>query len=299
MNLYRSFIFDGATPPPEGTAHSAAWVEVGPTYFETLGVRPAEGRPFTRDDEGGAALVALVNRTLARQMAPGEQIVGRSIRSHYDENLPRRVVGVMPDVQFDGFAGREEPLVLVPRAQSRRRSMALLLRMSGDPSGVVTAVRQVMADLDPDVALERLRTLREAHRADLGGVRFLTGLFGAFGVLALALSVSGAFALVSFSVSQRRSEIGIRMAVGASPPAVRGQVIREGLLLAAGGAAAGLVLAYALSRLLSAALVGLAEPDPATFLGGVLLLSASVLAACWVPAQGATRVDPAEALRAE
>ena len=180
-----------------------------------------------------------------------------------------------------------------------RTAMAFMVRTQGEPAALIPELRQVMAGLDADVALDAMRSLRDAHSADLAGVRFLTALFTTFGVLALLLAVSGVYGLVSYSVSQRTHEIGIRMAMGASTTAVRGQVLAEAATLAAIGLATGATIAYGFSRLLAAALFGLAEMEIATFVAIALLLGGSVVAASWVPAMRATRVDPVEALRSE
>ncbi|MCH8309729.1 MAG: MFS transporter, partial [Chloroflexi bacterium] len=186
FGLFRSFIFDGAPPPPEGVEYPAAWVEIDQRYLETIGVGPTEGRGFTAADDGDAPLVAIVNERLARQMSPDESIIGKQIRSLYDENLPRTVVGVVPDLQFNGISReRRTPLVLVPRSQGVRASMAFLVRTAGDPNEMIPVVRQAMSELDSNIALDALQSLRDAHQADLAGFRFLTTLFATFGALAL------------------------------------------------------------------------------------------------------------------
>jgi putative ABC transport system permease protein len=298
FGLFRSFMFDGATPPPEGVEYPGAWVEVDESYFRTLGIEPLEGRSFADTDDRTAPLVAIVNRRMARLMSPDESIVGRSIRSYWDENLPRTVVGVVDDLQFDGLVRDEsEALVLVPRAQAVRTAMAFLVRTEGDPGSRVAEIRDVLGALDPDVALDAMQTLGDAHASDLAGVRFLTTLFATFGVGALLLAISGVYGLISYSVSQRTQEIGIRMALGASSGTVRTGVLAEGAMLAGAGLAIGAVLAYGFSRLLAAALFGLADIDPATFVAVALALAASAVAASWFPAVRATRVDPMAALR--
>jgi predicted permease len=300
FGLTRSFVLDGAPPPPEGDAYAAAWVEVDPEYFRTLAIQPVVGRGFRQDDRADAPLVAIVNQRLARQMSPDESIVGRRVRADFDEDLPRTVVGVVGDLQFRSMVrGSREALVLVPRSQAVRRSMAFMVRTQGEPTALIPEFRQVMAGVDADVALDAMRSLRDAHSADLAGVRFLTALFTTFGVLALLLAVSGVYGLVSYSVSQRTQEIGIRMAMGASSTSVRRQVLAEAATLAAIGLATGVAIAYGFSRLLTAAFFGLAEMEIATFAAVALLLGGSVVAASWVPAMRATRVDPVEALRSE
>ncbi len=300
MSLLRSFALDGAQAPPEGAEFPAMWVEVDPHYFETLGIQPSDGRAFTEGDHDAAPLVAIVNERLARQMSPSESIVGREIRSVYDEKVPRTVVGVVTDLQFNGISRAQRgALVLVPRAQAVRTSMAFLVRTAGDPSAMIPAVRGAMAELDADVALDQLRSLREAHAADLAAIRFLTTLFATFGALALLLAVSGVYGLVSYSVSQRTKEIGVRMAMGATAGTVGGSVIRESAGLVGIGLAIGLPLAYGAARLLASSMAGVVAPELSTFVGVVLVLTAAVVAASWFPAMRATRVDPVEALRSE
>ena len=299
FGLFRSFIFDGA-PPPEGVEYPAAWVEIDEQYLETIGVRPTEGRGFSADDNGDGPLVAIVNERLARQMSPNEPMVSKQIRSFHDQNLTRTVVGVVPDLQFSGISreGRTA-LVLVPRSQAVRASMAFLVRTAGDPNETIPAVRQAMGELDPNIALDALQSLREAHQSDLAGFRFLTTLFTTFGALALALAVSGVYGLVSYSVSQRTREIGVRMAMGATTGSVRASVLRERAVLAAIGVGIGLMFAYGGSRLLSSAMQGIAIFEVSTFAAVALLLSSAVLLASWFPATRATRVDPVDALRSD
>jgi putative ABC transport system permease protein len=300
FGLYRSFAFDGEPRPPEGAEYAASWIEVDPGYFSTLGIEPREGRAFTGEDESASEPVAIVSRSLARRMSPDASIVGRPITSIYDENVPRTVVGVFDDLQFGGLA-REEPeaTVFVPRSQAARTAMAFLIRTEGDPTPHVAEIRAVMASLDGDLAMDDLRTLREAHNDDLAGIRFLTILFGSFGVGALALALSGVYGLVAYTVSQRTREFGVRMALGASAAEVRWSVVRDGMTLALVGVGVGTVIAYALSRALTAALFGIAGLDPATFVWAAAALVLAVALASWGPARAATRVDPVEALRTE
>lgn len=299
-SLYRSFIFDGATPPPEGAEFGALWVEVDPHWFETVGVSAAEGRTFTDEDDTTAPLVAIVNRRMARRMAPDDPIVGRSIRSFWDENLPRTVVGVVEDIQFNGVSrAQRQAVVLVPRAQATRLEMTFLVRTAGETSEMLPAVREIMGRLEADIALDQLQSLRDAHRADLGGIRFLTTLFAAFGALALVLAVSGVYGLVSYSVTLRTREVGVRMAMGATAGAVRSAVLAESGRLAVIGLALGLGLAYAGARVLAAGMSGIAIVEASTFAMVGLVLVLAVLAASWFPATRATRVDPVNALRSE
>lgn len=298
-SLFRSFVRDGGIDT-EGAEVGALWIEVDPEFFETLGVQPLRGRAFTESDGADAPPVAIVNERFAGRMAPDDGLVGTAIRSIFDEDLARTVVGILPDIQFNGVSrALSQPVVLVPRTQSPRSEMAFLVRTGSSVAEAVPQVREVLGEIDSDVAIDGLQTLRDAHAADLAGLRFLTTLFAAFGTLALVLSVSGVYGLVSYSVSQRTREFGVRIAIGATTGTVRGEVLRESATLAGLGVALGLVFAYAGARVLAAAMDGIAVLEPSTFVGVVALLVVAVLAASWLPARRATRVDPVVAMRSE
>lgn len=299
FSLTRVFVFDDA-PPPDGAEYPGSWIEVDEHWFDALQVPVAEGRAFDDGDRADAPLVAMVSRRLASQMAPDGSVVGRRIRSRYDENLPRTIVGVVDDFQINGVARAvPNPVVLVPRRQSVRSSMAFLVRTSGDPGAAVPALRAAMADLDPDLALHELRTLRDAHAADLAGIRFLTTLFGAFGSVALVLALSGVYGLVSLSVSLRTREIGVRRAMGATAGRVRRSIVRESLVLGLAGVALGLALAWIAARILASGMDGIVIPEPGTFVVAGLVLTAGVAAGSWIPARRAAGIAPVDALRAE
>ncbi len=300
MSLLRAFGFEGDPMPPEGNAYDGAWIEVDPAWFHTLGVRPVEGRAFGEEDRAETAPVAIVSEAMARRMGRRDDIIGRRIRSVYDEDLLRTVVGVMPDIQINGVARPDPfPSVYVPRAQSVRRSMAFMVRTAGEPDEAMPVVRALMSEIDPDVALADLQTLRRAHAADLAGIRFLTSLFGTFGVLALLLAVAGVYGLVAHSVSRRQQEIGVRMAMGASAPAVRRSVLGESFVTGGIGVVLGLLMAYGAGRVLAVGMDGIAILEVSTYVGVAFVLVTAVLVATWIPAHRATKVDPVEALRIE
>lgn len=296
-SLYRAFIFDGDPEPPDGPDYGALWIEVDPGFFETLGVQVREGRGFGDDDDESGQPVAIVNARMAALMSGGGNMLGREIRSFYDENVNRVVVGIVPDIQINGVSRpQRQRVVFVPRRQAVRREMSFLVRTTVAPEEMLAPVRSIMAGLDSDVALSDLQSLRDAHAADLAGIRFLTALFAAFGVLALAMAVSGVYGLISYSVSLRTREVGVRMAMGATTASVRWAVLRETATLALIGLVAGLPLAYGGARVLAAGMDGVALIRPQTFVVVSLVLSAAVVAASWAPAGRATRVDPIEAL---
>ncbi|MEM7415282.1 MAG: ADOP family duplicated permease [Gemmatimonadota bacterium] len=299
-SLFRSFVEDGMPEPPDGVEYGALWIEVDPGTFRTLGASPIEGRDVTRDDGPDSPPVAVVNERMARRMAPDGTLVGRRIRSFYDENVNRTVVGVVPDLQFNGVSrAQRQPIVFVPREQAARREMAFLVRAVDAPDQLLPEIRRIMTGLDGDIALSDLQTLRDSHAADLAGIRFFTSLFGAFGVLALILAVSGVYGLVSYSVSLRTREVGLRMAIGATATDVRVGVLRESAGVALLGLGVGTGLAWAGGRVIAAGLDGIALMQATTFVGVLTVLGLAVLAATWVPAGRATRVDPMTALRSE
>ncbi|HSG50370.1 MAG TPA: FtsX-like permease family protein, partial [Longimicrobiales bacterium] len=299
FNMRRVFLFEGAPEPPAGPDFGALWIEVDPQYYEALGVEPVRGRRFTADDAAGAEPVMMVNESMARILSADQEILGRRLRSWRDEDVLRQVVGVMPDVQLGSMAGRVEPAVYVPRAQSDFNALSFLVRSAGEPDGVVPTVRTVMRELDGDVALDGMRSLEDAHQDELSGIRIVTVMFGAFGFLALVLAVGGVYGLVATSVAQRTREIGIRMALGGTGGNIRGQVLAEGAWLALVGLGIGSVLALTAAKLLAAALVGFDWLDVRTFGGVAAMLGMAVLLASWLPALRATRVNPVEALRSE
>jgi hypothetical protein len=272
---------------------------VDPGYFESLGIAPVRGRAFTEDDGSESTPVIVVNETMARRMAAGDEILGRRVRSWRDENLLRDVVGVVPDIQLGGMAGRPEPAVFVPRAQGEFTNLSFLVRASEEPTALVPVVREAMGEIDPNLALDGLRTLRDAHRDELAIIRIVTVLFTVFGALALVLAISGVYGLVALSVAQRTREIGIRMALGDTTGSVLRRVLGEGVRLAALGAVLGLILSLALARVLSSRIVGIPALDPLAVLVIAGLLGLAALTASTLPALRATRVDPVRALRAE
>jgi len=296
-SLTRVFLLEGQPEPPATSDVAARWITAGPSYLQTLGVQPLGGRVFDGDDTQDAPPVMIVSESFARRISPDQEILGRRIRSWRDENLLREVVGVVPDVQLGELAGPVQPTVWVPAAQDTRATASFLVRTTDGAGELAGAVRSVMTGLDGDVALAGLRTLEAAHREGLAGVRLVMTLFGLFGVLALGLAVVGVYGLVAYSVSQRTREIGIRVAMGATGASVQGRVLGEGVVLAVLGLSLGLAISLALARVARSVFFGLDWLDPLTFVGVAAVLGGATLAASWVPARRALRVDPVESLK--
>ena len=274
-------------------------------YFDVMRVPTVRGRTFTDADRADAPLVAVVNETMARKMWPGKDAIGGMIRMLNPE-MPRvPVVGIVKDVRSSGVLTEPPPTMYFPSAQARRSvyyvptQMWLVVRTAGDPRSIAGQVRSIVREVEPSTPIARLQTMNEAVAASVAPRRFTSLLLAGFAMVALVLAGLGIYSVISYSVSQRRAEMGIRMALGASRGTLVGQVLGEGARTAALGAGFGVLLAMAATRLLRSMVVGVSPTDPMTLgaVAAVLLLVA--LAASYFPARRASRVDPALAIRAE
>jgi putative ABC transport system permease protein len=238
-----------------------------------------------------------VNESLARRYFDGSNPVGRRIA--IDGSEWRTIVGIMADVRQEGLAAPSAPEVLVPMAQRRTRGPWALIRTTQDPASVVPALRAAVAAVDPQLPVGRIATLPELRDSAIRQPRFRTLLLAAFAAVALLLACLGVYGMLSYSVSERVAEFGVRMALGATAVSVTGMVIGGAAKLSLAGVAAGLALALVLARAVSTLLFGIPPHDPVTFAGAAAVVLASCVAAALLPARRATRVDPAVALRAE
>ena len=288
------------TPVPGGPGHNIDyWQIVGDHFFDTLGTRLLEGRFFDARDVGGAPPAAIINHTMARTYYGNDSPIGRRVRPGFQDPW-FTIVGVVEDVKNAGLdkpAGTE--LFLTQRQFGARGTIYLVLRTSGDPHAVVGAVRAAIRDIDPSLPLAQVRTMDEVLAGARSRPRFLTTLLGLFSGTALLLAAVGLYGVISYSVTRRMTEFGIRMAMGARAGDVLGLVLSQGLKLAAVGVLAGAAGALALTRLISGLLFGVSSFDPLTFCGMALLLAAVTIVACIIPARRATKVDPLIALRYE
>jgi putative ABC transport system permease protein len=288
-------------PVPEpGRGPELALCAVTPDYFRALGITLRGGRPFLESDRAGSPEVAIVNETLARRLWGEADPVGKSLR------LPRpggpvvaTVVGVVADVRHEGLETPPRGAAYRPFAQDPRPFAFLVLRAPVDPARLVTALRHEVAALDRGLAVHDVATMERRLSDATAARRFNTALVGAFGLVALLLSAVGLYGVMAQSVTERTRELGIRIAIGAAPRQVRALVLRQGLAMAAGGAAVGAFAAFAASRALKGALYGVEPADAVTFAAVPVILLAVCALACALPARRATRVDPAVALRAE
>jgi putative ABC transport system permease protein len=265
-----------------------------------MGIPLLEGRLFTESDAADAPHVAIVSAAFARRYWPGESAIGRRLRFDNSEGAPwRAVVGVTGDVKQLGLDVAAPPIMFIPYTQFPLPFTNLAVRSTSPTATIGSLVRSQLAAIDPDLAAGEVTTLGAVLNESIAEPRFRTFLLAAFALTALLLAAVGLFGLISYSVAQRRREIGIRVALGAKPATLIRTVMREGLTLCAAGLAAGLLGSMLASRVLASFLFGVGAADPLTF-GAVATLLVGVAAlATYIPARRALSVDPVVALRAE
>jgi putative ABC transport system permease protein len=285
---------------PEGADEGNAQVRsITPGYLEALTIPLKAGRRFAAHDTKSGPPVALVSEAAARRFWPGENPVGKQLRLHVNESARtiREIVGIVGDVRTRGMEIEPAPVVYVPHTQYGPEAMTIAVRTQGDPMDAVPQFKAVLKTLGPGVAISRARTMEDLVSANVAEPRFRTLLLSIFALVSLALAAVGLYGVVGFSVSQRQSELGLRMALGADPRDVLRLVMREGMTPVAAGIVAGLGGAALLARVMSSLLFDVEAFDPVTFLGVAGTLTAVALAACYIPARRATRLDPATTLR--
>ncbi|MEK6287023.1 MAG: ABC transporter permease [Acidobacteriota bacterium] len=287
-------------PLPAGDA-SVRYSSISPGYFHVLKAQVRAGRDFDDRDDARAPSVAIVNETLARRYFPDSNPIGRKIVLGYmGRRLVREIVGVSSDIKQEEISSPAKPEMYVPYQQVPWLGAALVVRASsGDPMSLRKDLQQAIWEADKDLPVSGAETV-EHHLSDLvAEPRLYTLLLGVFAGVALILASVGIYGVMSYAVTERRHEIGIRMALGAERRDVLGLVVRQGLMLALLGVAIGVVAAFALTRVMSSLLYGVSASDPLTFAAISILLTGVALGACFIPALRATKVDPMVALRYE
>jgi putative ABC transport system permease protein len=289
---------EGRTFPPDAQPMAQKRI-VSPGYFDVLRTPVVAGRAFDERDVEGAPAVAVINQAFARRFFPGENPLGKRVEFSWNTTGMQQIVGIVGDVRETSLHQPAEPMIYVPLAQRPESWGFLILRTSGDPMDVVPPLRRTVAALDRNLPLAQVRTLEEVIVAGIAERRLAMSLFGAFSALSLLLAALGLYAVVSYTVVQRRQEIGIRMALGARAKHVIRPVVGQGLSLIVAGAALGALASFWLGGFLSGLVFGIGTTDPATFGGVALLLMATALVASMVPALRAVQLDPASVLRSE
>ncbi|HXG68897.1 MAG TPA: ABC transporter permease [Blastocatellia bacterium] len=289
----------------QGLSYDANHRQVSADYLKTMGIPLRQGRYFDETDNAQSMPVAIINETMARQYWPDENPIGKRFKiGGPDEDIPwLTVVGVVGDVRQMGLDVPVKAEMYVPYQQGAQHPWYaprdLVLRAAGDPKSLVAAVRSAVRAVDPEQPVSNIRTMDEILGEEAGPRRMGVILLAAFAGLALLLASLGIYGVLAYFVAQHTPEIGVRLALGASPRDILGLVLRRGMRLTLLGVSIGLAASFALTRLMASLLYGVSATDPATFAAVALLLAGVALLACYLPARRATKVDPMVALRYE
>jgi predicted permease len=307
----RPYAIEGRPPSRPGESPSGTYRAVMPGYFEAMRIPILRGRGIAAADGPDAPGVVVINDYMARHRWPGEDPIGRRIAlAGGDPNRKAwaTVVGVVknavrgewsaePDDEF--YLSFRQARMLLENTDPAFAYITFVARTDGDPAALVPALRSAVWAIDPTLPISAVRTMDSVVESANGGARFQTLLLAVFAAAAALLAAVGIYGVMSYAVSRQSREIGVRMALGARPADVLGQVVRQGMAVAVGGAAAGLAAAFLLTRLMSSLLYGVQPSDPVTYAGVAALLLAIALCASYLPARRAAHIDPIKALRAE
>ncbi|HEY0101247.1 MAG TPA: ABC transporter permease [Pyrinomonadaceae bacterium] len=299
LSVARGFVREG-NPLTTEHAFDASYNVTTPGYIKTMRIPLKSGRVFTDRDAADAPPVAIINESLARRAFPDIDPVGKRLTAWRDEEFAREIVGVVADVKMGQMEGEDRPQVYVPQAQNATwGALSLAVRTSVEPESLAGAVREAVLAIDKSQPVYDIRTMEDVRSASVANRRLIVLLFAGFATLAFLLAVVGIYGVLSYAVTQRTHEIGIRLALGAQRADVLRLVVGQGMRLVVLGVAVGMVGAFLVTRLLKSLLFGVSAADPVTFAVVALVLSVVGLLACYIPARRATRVDPLIALRNE
>jgi predicted permease len=292
---------EGRPPMPDLDQKEVRRSVVSPGYFSTLGIRLLGGRAFTDQDRGDTVNLVVINETMKKLHFLDEDPVGR--RMQWGCVAPTcpwmTVIGVVGDIKQDALDEETRPEVYTTYLQQPRLALSMAIRTEGDPLAIAPMLRTTLRSIDPDIPLSSVATMDQLAAESVATRRFNTLLLGIFSSLALALAIVGIYGVMSYSVSQRRQEVGIRMALGAQSGQVTRLVLGEAMTLAGIGIAIGIALSLGMTRLLGSLLFEVSATDLTTFSATALLLGGVALAASYIPARRAATVDPLVALRSD
>jgi putative ABC transport system permease protein len=299
-DIVLGFEIDGRPPLPPGSSQSTNFYSVSSDYFKAMDIPLRRGRVFTAQDTKDSPRVAVINETMAKKIFPDEDPIGKRIRfGDSDKNPEFEIVGIVGDVKQYGLDQPTTMQTYEPYTQQTFPYMTLVVRTAGDPTNLGAVIRSEILKLDKEQPATNIKTLNEFFSISIAQQRFSVVLLGVFAAVALVLAAVGIYGVLSYAVTQRTHEIGIRMALGAGSRDVFRLVVGRGMLLSLIGVAGGLAAAFALTRLMESLLFGVTATDTVTFASVAGVLLAVALLACYIPARRATKVDPLVALRYE
>jgi macrolide transport system ATP-binding/permease protein len=292
----RTIFVEGRDSDAEMNRRFANFSTITPGYFDALGIPLLQGRKFNEHDaERDAAVVGIINETMARQLWPGEDAIGRRFR--FFQSDPVEVIGITKDIKAVSLGEAPTPMVYLPFSEAPKSAVTLFIQTAGPPGPILAEAHRLVRATDTRIPITYEKTVAEHMAFALWPSWMGALLLGAFGLLALVLASMGVYGVMAYSVSQRTREIGIRMALGAQGWEVLNLVLRHGMMLAATGLIVGLAAAFAVTRLVAALLYGVDTSDPIVFGSVTVLLAAAAFAACYFPARRAVMIDPVIALR--
>jgi putative ABC transport system permease protein len=289
---------EGRTDPPNQLPTAEKSI-ISPEFFSVMQASVVRGRAFNDRDNAGTAQVAIINESLAQRYFGGEDPIGRRIDFNWDTKGTQEIVGIVRDVKQYGLDLPTAPTIYVPYLQRPDSAMTVVVRSQVTPVSLVGAMRQELLAIDKEQALAQVRTMQQVVADSIAQRRIIVMVFAVFGVIALLMAALGLYGVLAYTVTLRTREIGVRMALGAQRADVVRLVAKGGMMLVLIGVAAGLAGAFALTRLLTTLLFGVAPTDAATFASVSVGLIVVALLACFIPARRATKVDPLVALRYE
>jgi putative ABC transport system permease protein len=296
-----TFSVQGRAPAQRGELRNAIVETIAPSYFGMMNIALRQGRLLNESDGADAPAVAVISESLARRYFAERNPLGEHIKvGEMDSPRPwMTVVGVVEDVHYSWINKENVPTLYGPFRQAPPYYTTILLRTAGKPSQQISAVRQQIAEVDPDLPLYNIKPMNSLITDSIIGIAYVAVMMAVLGLIALVLASVGVFGVMSYSVSERAREIGIRMSLGAQTRDILSMVLRSGMTLTVLGLAIGLPVAFALARALAALLFGVEAADPFSFIGLPLVLATVAALACYLPARRAARLDPLKALRYE
>lgn len=293
------FSVEGQPATPSGELSQAQYRAVSPGYFRTMGIPLRNGRDLTASDGTNAPGVVVINETMARRLFPQGDALGKRLIINFGKPTPREVVGIVGDVKHIKLEEAPKPEMYVPYMQNPWAFMTVVLRTTVPPDNLAPAVRNEVWNVDKNQPVDKIMTLDQVLYESVAQPRLYMFLLTLFAALAIVLSAAGIYGVMSYIVSQRTHEIGVRLALGAHPNDILKMVVRQGMFVVLIGIIVGLIASAALTRSMSSLLYDVSTTDPATFAVVLCLLVGVALLACYLPARRATKVDPLTALRNE